>query len=49
MEIITTGRKGRHLNTLKKYHIHEVSKKNLHMNDANIDTYNPILKNFTTL
>jgi hypothetical protein len=44
MEIITTGRKGKHLNTLGKYHIYKVSKKNLHMNDTNIDTYNPIFE-----
>jgi hypothetical protein len=44
MEIITTGKKGKHLNTLEKYHIYKVSKNNLHMNDINIDTYNPIFK-----
>jgi hypothetical protein len=38
MEIITMGRKGKHLNTLEKYHIYKVSKNNLHMNDTNIDT-----------
>jgi hypothetical protein len=27
MEIITTGRKGKRLNTLEKYHIYEISKK----------------------
>jgi hypothetical protein len=43
MEIITR-RKGKHLNALEKYHIYKVSKKNLHMNDTNIDTYNPILE-----
>jgi hypothetical protein len=44
MEIITTGRKGKHLNTLEKYRIYKVSKKNLHVNDTNIDTYNPIFE-----
>jgi hypothetical protein len=44
MKIIPTGRKGKHLNTLEKYHIYEVSNKNLHMNDTNIDTYNPIFE-----
>jgi hypothetical protein len=44
MEIIARERKGKHLNTLEKYHIYEVSKKNLHMNDTNIDTYNPIFE-----
>jgi hypothetical protein len=42
MEIITTGRKGRYLNTLEKYHIYEICKDNLHMNDTNTDTLNPI-------
>jgi hypothetical protein len=41
MEIITTGRKGRYLNTLEKYHIYEICKDNLHMNDTNIDIHNP--------
>jgi hypothetical protein len=40
----SNGRKGKHLNTLEKYHIYEVSKKNLHTNDTNIDTYNPIFE-----
>jgi hypothetical protein len=44
MEIITMGRKGKHLNTLEKYHIYKVSEKNLHMNDTNIDTYNPVFE-----
>jgi hypothetical protein len=44
MEIITTGRKGKDLNTLEKSHIYEISKKTLHMNDNNIDTYNPIFE-----
>jgi hypothetical protein len=44
MEIITMQRKRKHLNTLEKYHIYVVSKKNLHMNDTNIDTYNPIFE-----
>jgi hypothetical protein len=44
MEIITIGKKGRYLNTLEKYHIYEICKYNLHMNDANIDTHNPIFE-----
>jgi hypothetical protein len=44
MEIKTTGRKGKHLNTLERYHIYKDSKKKLHMNDTNIDTYNPIFE-----
>jgi thymidylate synthase len=41
---IITGRKGKYLNTLGKYYIYNVSKKNLHMNDTDIDTYNPIFE-----
>jgi hypothetical protein len=42
--IIKTERKGRYLNTLGKYHIYEICKFNLHMNDTNIDIHNPIFK-----
>jgi hypothetical protein len=44
MAIIKTGRKGKHLNTLEKYHIYRISKDNLHMNDTYIDTYNTIFE-----
>jgi hypothetical protein len=44
MEIIRTGRKGRHLNTLEKCHIHRISKNNLHMNDTYVDTHTPIFE-----
>jgi hypothetical protein len=44
MEIIATARKGKNLNTVEKYHIYKASKKNLHMNNTNIDTYNPIFE-----
>jgi hypothetical protein len=44
MEIIKTGRRGRYLNTIEKYHIYEIGKDNLHMNDTNIDIHNPIFK-----
>jgi hypothetical protein len=33
MDVIRTGRKGRHMNTLEKYHIYKISRNNLHMND----------------
>jgi hypothetical protein len=33
MDIIRTQRKGKHLYTLVKYHIHKISKDNLPMND----------------
>jgi hypothetical protein len=39
MEIITTGR-----NTLERYHIYEISRENLHMNDTHIDTHQPIFQ-----
>ena len=52
MESITVGRKGKYLNTLEKYHIYKTSKENLHMNNTDIDTHNPIFevlyKNYTT-
>jgi hypothetical protein len=44
MEIITTGRKGKYLNTLERYHIYEISRDNLHMNDTHIVTHNPIFE-----
>ncbi|PNF31380.1 hypothetical protein B7P43_G10054 [Cryptotermes secundus] len=44
MEVVTTGKKGRHLNTLEKYHIYKISKKGLHMNDTHIETHNPIFQ-----
>jgi hypothetical protein len=43
MDVITTGRKGKHLNTLERYHIYR-TRENLHMNDTYIDTHNPIFK-----
>jgi hypothetical protein len=42
MGIITTGRKGKYLNTLERYHIYKTSRKNLHINDTHVDTHNPI-------
>jgi hypothetical protein len=40
MEFIKAEKKGKHLNTLEKYHICKISKNKLHMND----TYNPIIE-----
>jgi hypothetical protein len=40
MDIIRKGRKGRHLNTLEKYHIYKISKANVHLNN----THNPIFQ-----
>jgi hypothetical protein len=42
MDIVKTGRKGKHLNTLEKYHIYRISKDNPHMNDTHINTYNEL-------
>jgi hypothetical protein len=42
MDVIAMGRKGKHLNTLERYHIYKISKDNIHMNDTYIDTHNPI-------
>jgi hypothetical protein len=44
MDIIRTQKKGKHLNTLEKYHIYKTSKNNLHMNDTNIDTHNTVFR-----
>jgi hypothetical protein len=40
MDVIRTGRKGKHLNTLEKYYIYKISKNNVHMNDTHIKAYN---------
>jgi hypothetical protein len=37
MEIMETGKKG-------KYHIHKISKENIHMNDISTEAYNPIFE-----
>jgi hypothetical protein len=44
MEIITTGRNRKYLNTLERYHIYEISRENLHMKDTNIDMHDPIFE-----
>jgi hypothetical protein len=46
MDIIWTGRKGRHLNTLEKYRIYVISWNNLHMKDTYNDIFNPIFLTF---
>jgi hypothetical protein len=43
-DITRTHKKGKHLNTLEKYHIYKISKNNLHVNDTNIDIHNPIFR-----
>jgi hypothetical protein len=44
MDIIRIGRKGRHLNTLEKYHIYEISGNSLHMIETHIELHNPIFQ-----
>jgi hypothetical protein len=44
MEIITTGKKGKHLNTLERYYIYKTNKENIQMNDTYIETHNPIFQ-----
>jgi hypothetical protein len=44
MEIIKIERKGKHLNTLERYHIYKISKEGIHMNDMHDETYNPIFE-----
>jgi hypothetical protein len=42
MDIIQTGKKGKNLNSLDKYHVYKISEDNLHMNDTYIDIYTNI-------
>jgi hypothetical protein len=44
MDIIRTGRKGRHLNALEKYHIYRISRNDLHMNNTCIEAHNSIFQ-----
>ncbi|PNF35966.1 hypothetical protein B7P43_G03548 [Cryptotermes secundus] len=42
MEILHIEKKGKMLNTLESFHIYELTKQNLQMNEALTDSYNPI-------
>jgi hypothetical protein len=44
IDVIRYGRKGRHLNTLEKYHIYRISKTNVHLNDTYNETHNTIFQ-----
>jgi hypothetical protein len=44
MDIVMAHRKGKHLNTQEKYQTYKISKNNLQMTDANVDTHNPIFR-----
>jgi hypothetical protein len=37
-------KKGKHINTLEKYHIHKLYMNNLHMNDSAIEANNAIFE-----
>jgi hypothetical protein len=44
MHIVKTHKKGKHMNTLEKYHMDKLYRNNLHMNDSAIKPNNPIYK-----
>jgi hypothetical protein len=44
MKVIKIQRKGKHLNTLERYHIYKMSREGVHMNDAHVDVHNPIFE-----
>jgi hypothetical protein len=44
MKVLKTEKKGKHLNTLEKYHIYKTSKEGLQMNDTYINIHNPIFE-----
>jgi hypothetical protein len=48
MEILHIEKKGRMLNALESYHIYELTKQNLQMNEALTDSYNQIYNTLIT-
>jgi hypothetical protein len=42
MEILHIGKKGRALDTYERFHIYEISKQNMQLNDNFMETFNPI-------
>jgi hypothetical protein len=44
MDVLMTGRMGRHLNTLEKYHIYKISRNNLYKNGTHIEVHSPIFQ-----
>jgi hypothetical protein len=42
MDILEVEKKGKHLDTLERFHIFCLYKQDNHLNDNNIDVYNPI-------
>jgi hypothetical protein len=49
IKIMKIEKKGKHLKTLEIYHIHNIYKNRLHMNDAYNDVYNTIFKTLQEL
>jgi hypothetical protein len=47
LDVITMGRKGKHLNTLERYRIYKISKDSLHMNDIYKRHTQPHIRNIT--
>jgi hypothetical protein len=44
MDVIRNGKKGMHLNTLKKYNIYKISKTNTQLNDTYNEQQNSIFQ-----
>jgi hypothetical protein len=44
VKVMKFDKRGKHLNTLERYHIHKRSKEGLQMNDAHIHTHYPIFE-----
>jgi hypothetical protein len=44
MDVIRTGREGRHLNALERYQIYKISRNSLHMNNTHIEAHNRIFQ-----
>jgi hypothetical protein len=44
LDVLHVQRKGSMKNTLESYHVYEAYKRGLHLNEALIDSYNPILE-----
>jgi hypothetical protein len=42
MEILHIGKKGQALDTYETFHIYEISKQNMQLNDNFTETFNPI-------
>jgi hypothetical protein len=46
MNVITTGRKSKHLYTLENQHTYKITKNNLHINDTHIEAHNRIFQTY---